>query len=237
MSYLSNIIFSTFLAAMGLMIIGTGAITAQETQPSIKFNLFEVGEFVISDSYTIGKSFSAEHGVPILVPFQIQVPRQDNVTPLFEIGTAPGGMIVKIYFTTGHDDTPMDERQSIENLQFIPMTLPMDDDLDARMQNLTTLLINEAFPQVTKNLEDVEYIGARRTQIGDIDAIDAVGKHIHADLGTIYVRITGYVNPHGVDAIYSVVNAVASRYDISNLDQLFLTGSGKTIDSFKFIQE
>lgn len=210
---------------------------AQDAQPSFKFNLFEVDEFIVSDIYNFGKIRAESLGRPINAPFTFQVPRQDNVTPLFETGTEPGGMFVKINFATGGKDTPITERQLIENLQFIPMTLPIDDDLDVRMQNLTNLLIKEAFPQVTKNREGVEYIGARRTQIGDINAIDAVGKYIDADLGTMYVRITGFVNPDGVDAVYSVVNLVASRYEITNLDQLFLTGSGKTIESFEYIQE
>ncbi len=210
---------------------------AQDSQPSFKFNLFEVDEFVVSDIYNFGKARAQDLGRPINAPFTFKVPRQDNVTPLFETGSEAGGMIVKINFATGGKDIPIAERQLIENLQFIPMTLPMDDDLDTRMQNLTNLLINDAFPQVTRNRDQVEYIGARRTKIGDMDAIDAVGKYVDADLGTLYVRITGFVNPDGVDAVYSVVNLVASRYKITNLDQLFLTGSGKTIESFEYIQE
>jgi hypothetical protein len=113
----------------------------------------------------------------------------------------------------------------------------MDDDLDARMQNLTNLLIQQAFPQVSRGRKGVEYIGARRTQIGNIDVINAVGQYEDPELGRLYVRITGFAHPNQPQSIYSVVNLVASRYDMTNLDQLFLTGSGKTLSSFEYVDE
>ena len=222
--------------ALCIATLTTGFAMSQDTQPEIKFNFFEVNNLVISDNYTFGKDYGEKYGIPIPAPFRLKVPRQDNVTPLFETGTEPNGMIIKINFATGNADTPNQERQLIENLQFIPMTLPMDE-LEARMQNLTVLMVNQAFPQVTANREQVEYIGARRAKIGDVDVIDAVGSYVDADLGLMYVRITGFAHPTQPESVYSVVNLVAKRYDITNLDQLFQTGSGKTISSFEYITE
>lgn len=223
------------IVAAAALTLFTGITMAQDTQPSIKFNLFEIDGLVISDTYSFGQDFGAEQGMAVPSPFRLHVARQDQVTPLYEKGTERGGMFIKINFTTGDADTPLSDRQLIENLQFIPMTLPMEEDLDARMQNLANLLIQNAFPQVTKNRQNVEYIGARRTQLNGIDVIDAVGRYTDADLGLMLVRITGFAHPTKPDSVYSVVNLVASHYEITNMDQMFLTGSGKTLEKFEYL--
>ena len=216
--------------------LGTIIANASENKPSIKYNLFSVDGLVISDNYLIDEKYAKKNDIPILAPFKFKVPRQDDVTPLFEYGTEPNSMIIKINFATGGKKLANEDRQLIENLQFIPMNIEMTDNED-RIKALTNLMAVSAFEMVTKEFETKEYIGARRTKINDIDVIDAVGSYISPDVGLVYVRITGFLNPNSEDGIFSVANIIANKYEITNLDQLFLTGSGKTIESFEYVSQ
>lgn len=219
------------------LLLGTIMTNAQDAQknPSIKFNLFSVDGLVISDTYKIDDKFAKRNNIPILAPFQIKAPRQKNVTVLYEYGTEPNAMIIKMNFATGDKDMANEKRKLIENLQFITMDVEMTD-IEDRMKALTNLMVVDAFEMVTGSYEQKEYIGARRTKINNIDVIDAVGSYISPDLGLVYVRITGYLNPNDENGVFSVANIVADKFEITNLDQLFLTASGKTIDSFEYIE-
>ncbi len=230
---ITNIIkfFPIFLA---LSTVNTA--NAGENNPSVKFGFLSTNGLIISDTIIVDADFSKKHNIPaIMTPFQIKVPRQNGLERLIEYGTEPNSMIIKLNFVT-NSGKENENRQLVENLQFIPMSVDMTDPED-RIKALTNLMVNDAFNMVTQNYEKKEYIGARRAKINNIDVIDAVGSFIEPNLGLIYVRITGYLNPNKTDGIFSVANIVADKYDITNLEQLFLTGSGKTIESFEYLRE
>ncbi len=220
-----------------IVIFGTIiAGNAQENKQTQKIEFFPATGAYLTDIVDIDAEYGKEHNIPILTPFRIQVPRQDGVKRFVEFGTKPNSTIIKINFATGGEDTPMEERELIENLQFIPLNIEMTDHED-RIKALTNLMAVVAFNNATEAYEQKEFIGARRTKIGDIDVIDAVGSYIEPNLGLIYVRMTGYLNPNSEDGIFALANIIASKYEITNLEQLFLTGSGKTIESFEYISE
>lgn len=209
---------------------------AQDNDPSFKFNLFSVKNLFVSDILNMDEKFSEKNNVPILAPFTIKVPRVDGVTRLLEYGDRPNSKILKINFVTGGNDVSIDQRQLIENVQFIPFTLDMADH-EERMTTLSNLIINDAFVSAVKSFGQKEYIGARREKLGSIEIIDAVGKYIDVNLGLIYIRVTGFLNPNSEHGVFAISNIVANKYDITNLDQLFLTNSGKTIESFEYLSE
>jgi len=236
--YEDKILFkqSTKLLAFLFIILSSIVMSnAQENKPSIKYNLFSVDGLVISDIINIDAKFAQEHNIPILTPFTIKVPRQKDVTSLFEYGTAPNSMIIKINFATGGKNLPNEERELIENLQFIPFDIEMTDDED-RLKRLTNLMPIDAFNMATQAYEQKEFIGARRTVINGIDVIDGVGKYTHPQLGLVYVRITGFLNKDDVNGVFAMSNLVANKYDITNLEQIFLTNAGKTIESFEYLK-
>ena len=209
---------------------------AQEEAPSFKFSLFEVEGFVISDSYTIGKSFAERFELSVRVPFTIDVPRQDNVTTFFDPGDGTDDMQLKIDFVTGDKDTELSDRLLIENQRFVTLTLPMGPP-EERLQALARLLANDGFSMAVAGYKQNEYIGTRGTKIGDYDAIEVVGRYVDPAIGVLYVRIVGIPNPNGEISIFSVANVVADKFDLSDPDDLALTGSGKTLSSFEYIGE
>jgi len=224
------------LIASIMFVSGPGPALAQQEGPSVKFNLFSLEGLTISDNYTIGVDFGRRFEIPVPAPFSFKVPRQNDVTPLFEPGSEPKGMLVKINFTTGDADIDNSDRLLIENLQFVTMTLPVAER-EERLTILAKLLANEAFNAAVAAYEQKEYIGARETTIGDYDAVEVVGKYIDPDLGLVYIRIVGIPNPGAADGIYAVANVVAARFDLQNMDDLALTGGGKTLSSFEYIKE
>ncbi len=209
---------------------------AQEGSASFKFSLFEVEGFVISDSYTIDKSFAERFELSVPVPFTIDVPRQDNVTTFLNPGDGTDDMQLKIDFVTGDKDTELSDRLLIENQRFVTLTLPMGP-AEERLQTLARLLANDGFNRAVAGYEQNEYIGTRGTKIGDYDAIEVVGRYVDPAIGLLYVRIVGIPNPDGETSIFSVSNVVADRFDLTGPDDLSLTGSGKTLASFEYIGE
>ncbi|VAW21470.1 hypothetical protein MNBD_ALPHA11-1734 [hydrothermal vent metagenome] len=201
----------------------------------MKFNLFSVEGFVVSDNYTIDEDFGGRNNVEVLAPFKFQIPRQDNVTPLFTTGTGSGGMIIKVNFTTGDKDTDINDRQFIENMQFVSMVLPLGEP-EERIAVLTGLLRNDVFNSATAAYEQKELLGSRNAKIGDLDVVDVVGRYIDPDLGLVYVRMVGFPNPDGPDAVFSVSNILAERFDFTSLDDLEFTGGGKALSSFEYIK-
>ncbi len=226
--------FSSIASLLALIFFSTPAF-ASEDGFSFKFNLFSVEGFVVTDNYTIDEDFGQRNDVEVLAPFTFKIPRQDNVTPLFIIGSGSGGMIIKINFTTGDKDTDINERNFIENTQFISMVLPMGEP-EERIAVLTQLLRTDAFNGATADYEQKELMGSRNAKIGDLDVVDVVGRYIDPDLGLVYVRIVGFPNPDSPDAVFSVSNILAERFDFSSLDELEFTGGGKTLSSFEYIQ-
>jgi len=225
-----------FTKAISIILLFFTASTtmAQENKPSIKYNLFSVDGVVISDTILLNNEYEKKYNIPIKIPFKIQVPRQKGVKRYVEYGEDGTSMIIKFNFATGgNSDIPQSERKLIEDVQFISMNIPMKKG--ERIKILTSLMINEAFEMATAAYKEKEYLGARLTKINGIDVIDSAGKYISPELGLVYVRMTGYLNPNGINSIYSIANIVANKYEITNLDQLFLTNSGKTISSFEYI--
>ncbi len=229
-----SIKFSPIAALIALLFFANPAI-AGEDGFSFKFNLFSVDSFVITDNYTIDEGFGQRNDVEVLAPFTFKIPRQDNVTPLFTTGSGSGGMIIKVNFTTGEKDADISERQFIENIQFVSMVLPLGEP-EERIAVLTRLLSNDVFNSATADYEQKEFIGSRNAKIGDLDVVDVVGRYIDPDLGLVYVRLVGILNPNSPDAIFSVSNILGERFEFTNLDELEFTGGGKTLSSFEYIQ-
>ncbi len=224
------------LIAAAISAFGFSPALAQQEGPIIKFNLLSVEGLTISDNYTIGADYGLRNGIPVPAPFRFKVPRQNDVTPLFETGKQANAMLVKINFTTGNADTDNSDRLLIENLQFVTMTLPLVEQ-EERMAILVKLLANDVLNAVTAAYEQKEYIGARGTKIGDYDAVEVIGKYLDPELGLMYARIVGIPNPDALDGIFAVANIVASRFDLQSPDDLALTGGGKTLSSFEYIKE
>ena len=230
--------FAFILAIIALSLLPLPEATAmdQDTRPSIRITLFEANDVVISDTIRIDQKFAETYGVNVEAPFKIDVPRQENVTPLYEPGDSPDSALLKINYTTGNKDTPIEQRSLIENIQFVGMTIPMGD-VEKRVAIMTDLIINQAIPTALQGYEDAEFLGALRRQIDGVEVIDTVGQYTDPNLGQMYLHVVGYLKPDNENSVFAVANVVGARFDLKSLDDLALTATGETIDSFRYLDQ
>ncbi len=228
--------FAAFIVLFFSLIAGSGAAMSQESEPSFKFSLFEINGLVITSKYNINQAFGERFGLTIPASFSVDVPKPNDVTTFLNPGSGDDGLQLKIDFVTGDENTELSERQLIENQRFVTMILPVGDP-EERLKNLARLLANDGFNSAVAGFEESEYIGARGVKVGDYDAVEVVGKYIDPSIGLLYVRLVGIPNPDSENSIFSVANIVADKFDLSSLDDLALTASGKTLDSFKYLND
>jgi hypothetical protein len=229
--------FTATLAAaiLGFLPGAAAPAVAQENQASFKINLFSAEGFVVSDIYSIDAEYGQTNQIEVPAPFRFKIPRRDGITPFFETGV-PGGMLIKVHFTTGDRETAEQDRTYLENLQFIGMTLPLVEP-EERINILARMLANEAFDNVTANYEQKEFIGARMAKLGEMDVVEVLGKYIDPELGLMYARIIGMPNPDAEQSIFVVANIVADRFELQSPNDLALTSTGKAIASFEYLSE
>ncbi len=215
------------VVALTLFCVAAGPVRAQDNTPSVTFNLFSLEGLVVGDTYSIDGAFSEKNGVPVPAPFRFLVPREDNVTPLFTLPDASGGLMIKVNFTT-------EDRQLIENLLFVNMRLPMVER-EERLTILARLLANDGYKQAVSDYPQNEYIGARETKVGDYDGVEVVGKYIDPQLGLMYLRLVGIPNPNGVESVFAISNIVASRVQLESVGDLARTRSGTALRHFEYL--
>ncbi len=214
---------------LALIFLGSQETFAQEDSPTVKFNLFSVEGLVTGKTLTIDAAFGEKKDIPVPAPFSFLIPDQEGVIPLYHDPTKPGGMLIKVSFAT-------EDRQLIENLQFVVMTLPPGEPV-GRFVTLTGLLVNKVFPSAVANSTEHQYLGARKIQIGQYDAVEILGKYLDEELGLVYLRIVGIPNPDGTDGVFAVANLVDKRLNLNNVDDFSRTASGTALRYFKYLSE
>ena len=216
-------------ATLFLGLIGSTPGLAQDNSPSVAFNLFSVEGLVVGDTYSINTEFGENNGVDVPAPFRFMTPRQDGMQVVLEPPQEGSGELIKVNFTT-------EDRQLIENMRFVKMTLPMGDR-EERLQSMASVLANDGYKMAVSSYSEHEFIGVRETKIGDYDGVEAIGKYIDADLGLMYVRLIGVPNPDGPDSVVAVANIVASRVPLESLDDLARTFTGTALRHFEYLDE
>ncbi len=209
---------------------------AQENKTSLEFKLFEAKGVVVGEILTFGERYEKVNNIKLSAPFSFVVPKVKGMTPLFVSADNKSDTIFRVHFTTGDKDTEMKDREIVENIQFVPMSVPMGEGID-RLELVAKLLANKVFDAATASYEANKYLGTRQTKIGDYDAIEVFGKYIDPENGFFYLRIVGILNPNKEDSIFVVSNIKDKFYRIASLNDLALTTSGIGLSKFKYISE
>ncbi|MCF6303628.1 MAG: hypothetical protein L3J13_10625, partial [Devosiaceae bacterium] len=146
------------------------------------------------------------------------------------------GEILTISFATGNKETPIEERKLVENIRFVTMSLPLTDPTE-RLDNLATVIKNHIFVAATDGYEQIQYVGAKSSTVGDLIVLEAVGQYVDPSIGLMLLHIVGYPNPNNANSIFAVSSIVADKFEFSTYDDLSLTGGGRTMASFEYIDE
>lgn len=195
---------------------------------TVKFNLLSIEGLVIGTTLIIDDRFGKKYGVEIKSPFEILVPTAPEVLELMDPAPKPGEAYLKINFAT-------EDKQLIENIQFVPMTIPMGPE-DQRLQVAGKLLANNVFTRAVANAKSSKRINVRKVDINGYAAVEVVGMWESDDSGTMYIRIVGIPNPNGPESVFTVANIVAARQEVPTPDDLPRTRSGTTLRNFKYIR-
>lgn len=209
------------LALMG----GLSAIPAAAAE--VKFNLLSIEGLVVGKTVRIDSAFGQKHGVKVASPFQVLVPKTPDMLALMDPAPKPGDSFVKFNFATK-------DRKLIENIQFVPMTLPPGPE-EHRLKVLAKLLAGQAFPAAVKKAQGSKRLGVRKVDINGNAALEVVGLWQSATEGKMYIRIVGIPHPRRAESVFAVANIVAARQDVPTANDLPRTRSGTVLRHFKYL--
>ena len=226
-------------ACLGLLLSAPVAHAADEQKkpdaapddkkPSITFNLLSVEGLVIGKTLTIDKAFGDQHGLKVPKPFSFVVPlSQDKTYDTFvEPAPKPGEAYIKLNFATP-------DRQLIENIQFVNMTVPMGETQE-RLKLAAKTLGDRGLAMVMAGKANPGRDLVRTIKIGDYDAVEVIGHYEEANLGKMYTRLVGILNPDGMDSVAAISNIVLSRVPVETIDDFAKTRSGALLLNFKYL--
>ena len=221
--------YATAAAAVFGVLVGLGAALAQNDQPTVKFNFFEIedGHLVVGKSFKIDAEFGAAHDKMVKAPFRFIAPTSDDV--LVQQQPTPGSdSLVKIAYGTL-------DRQFIENFQFSTLTVPLGAE-DERLNTVAGLLANQGFAMVVEPYKESTRDGVRKIMVGDYSAVEVFGRYVDPANGLMYARLVGILNPNSTHGVFMVANIAAARLPLDNPDQLATkTRSGAALKTFKYI--
>ena len=193
----------------------------------VKFNLLSVEGLVVGTTVRVDSAFGAKHGVKVSSPFEVVVPKTPGVVALMDAAPKPGDSFVKFNFGT-------EDRKLVENIQFVPMTLPLEPG-EQRLKLLAKILAEKAFPQAVEKAVESKRLSVRRVDINGIASVEVVGLWKSETEGQMYLRIVGMPHPHKPESVFAVANIVAAREAVPTPDDLPRTRGGTVLKHFKYL--
>jgi hypothetical protein len=209
------------LAVMGCL------ATLPAAAAELKFNLLSIKGLVVGTTVKIDAAFGEKHGVKVASPFQVLVPKTENVQALMDPAPKPGDSFVKFNFATP-------DRKLIENIQFVPMKLPLGPE-EQRLKLLAKLLTERVFPKAVAKSVDSKRLSVRKVDINGIASVEVVGLWQSAAEGKMYIRIVGIPHPRRPESVFTVANVVAARQDVPSANDLPRTRGGTALRHFKYL--
>ena len=161
--------FVTGIAAVLGVLLIVGPAAAQTSQPTVKFNFFEIegGSLVVGKSLTIDKAYGDARNIAVKAPFRFIAPTSDD----FLVGQQPTpgtDTLVKIVYATL-------DKQFIENFQFSTLTVAMGEE-EARLKSIANVLNNQGFGMVVQPYKDPKQDGVRKIKVGPYVAVEVFGR-------------------------------------------------------------
>jgi hypothetical protein len=216
------------IAGAAALLLSIGSAAAQDNGgPTVKFDLINIEGLIVGTTLKVDAAYGETHGVTIKTPFSFLVPTDGGLAIFVENATAENSTYIKVNFAT-------EDRQLVENIQFVPISVGMADR-QARLDTMAKLLVEQAFPIVVANYPENNMIGWREASVGGYDSIEVLGEYIDPDIGHMYARVVGYLNPDAPETVMAIANISARFTPIEDPSQFPRTRSGVAMDRFAFI--
>ncbi len=209
---------------------------AEESGGSLRFNLFNLEGLTVSDTYTFDAETAARHEIDLKAPFRISVPRDPRVQRNVFVNP-DGGALVGIMFRRADGQTGTDA-DLLEHVQITGAQLPLAADLDpdgpTRLQLAGQLARDRAFPMMVANKEAAELLDVSFLELGALQAVQVVGRHLEPEIGPVLVRIVIVPHPEQVDSLMIVAKINLANVPVTDQATLEASLSGRVISSWEY---
>jgi hypothetical protein len=209
----------------GLLAIGAAAFAANE---DVELTIPVVKGAVVGKPFRIDRAFGQQNSLRVRAPFSSYVPISKEFETQVVNAPKPGNAYIKFNFTTP-------DNQPLENVQFIEMTIPMTHRRD-RMRMAARLLGGDGFKMAVTGREKAQRDYVRSRTIGPYDAVEVIGRYEDPQLGLVFVRLVGILNPNDQDSVFAIANIVASKVPINAPEDLANTRSGAVISKLTYLR-
>jgi len=202
---------------------------AQSDTPSIKFNILTVEGLVVGARVKVDAAYGDKYDRPVPSPFEFIVPTGDDFINVVEPITNEGPYM-KIHFATP-DRVPM------ENIQLIPMTLPLppaDVDPAERLKLLAKMISEQAYPQSTAGQMGSKIEVLRGIELGQHRGVELIARYTDPTYGGTFLRIVGLPHPERPESVYAVINVISQQVPIQNLDDFQATQTGRALSTLRY---
>lgn len=206
-------------------------VSAQQakTGPTVKFQLFEINGLVVGDRLEIDDAFSERHNIPVPAPFSVLVPRENGIQRLaINAPEGPDGPFLKLSFTD-------QDKQLIENIRLIPMSVPMGTNPTARINGLAQLMANQVYDQATAGYTKRSRDVVKLITLNGLPAVEVIGRYEDPEFGLMYLRIVGIPNPKGTESVFVVANVAHDSLELATPEDFGRTRGGVMLREFKFL--
>ncbi len=208
------------------------ATTPVSAQATVEFNLFELEGLTTARIFEFDEDYTAQFGIPVPLPFTIQVPTHSDVH-LISDGAPDGGAFVKFTFATNTEP-----RQFIENIQIVSATIPMAEDQEdpatVRLQISARALQEQIFPQAVAGFENPEILAIEAIDFGDVPGVHLIGTYTDPSIGPMAVRLTMMLHPDRPEAYFTISNINLSLAPVSDGATLAATLTGRLLNSWVY---
>lgn len=232
----------TFLVAVGLVLTVSAPAFAQ-LSGEFEFNLFEVEGARVATIFDFDDGYTREFGIPVPVPFSIQVPVVDGVARIAD-GRPAGGAFVKFTFAALRDPAAPDSEENrvfLENIQIVTATIPVPegaaDPAAARLQLAAQLLREQAFPQAVAGFQQAEILALEAITFGpdgEVPGVQLVGRYVDPSIGPMLVRLTAMLHPGRPESYVTISNVNLALAPVSDGETLARTLTGRILNSWTY---
>ncbi len=214
---------------IGIVGLSEGPIFADEQgEPRIEVNALSIEGASLQKIITVDQQFAQKYGRPVPAPFQFGLPVSDALHTFIQPPVPDDVTLLKISFATP-------EKALIENIRFIPMTIPKAE-LPERVKITAQLLAQKAFPMAVEGYRNAERLGVVQATIGDYNAVVVVGQYHDPQLGSMFVRLAGVLHPDSEHCMLMIANFVPKHSEGKAPDQLHKQGiTFRVIESLRYL--
>ncbi len=215
--------------SIGIMGWSEGPVFADEQgEPRIELNPLSIEGASLQKIITVDRQFEQKYERPVPAPFQFGLPVSDTIQTFIQPPVPNDVTLLKISFATPG-------KELIENIRFIPMTVPKTE-LPERIKATARLLAQKAFPMAVEGYQGAKRLGVVQANIGDYDAVVVVGQYHDPQLGPMFVRLVGVLHPDSEHCILMIANIVPKHSEAKAPDQLHKQGmTFRVIESLHYL--